>query len=316
MIAFGPVPSRRLGFSLGINHIPPKCCSYACVYCQVGRTSSLMIEPRTFYTVDEVVSAVQQKVYDCAQTGQKIDYLTFVPDGEPALDQNLAEEIRSLRRFSIPIAVISNATLLTNTTVVEALKLADWVSLKVDSVNENIWRKINRPHGHLRLEKILEAMLRFSGDYRGKLVTETMLVKNLNDSHTELEEIAAFLETLSPDTACLSSPIRPPAEKWVLPPNPQTINSAYQIFSARLPKVELITTPEKNSFPLTSQLENDLLSITSVHPLREDAVRRLVEQSGGSWCQVEELITAGDLLRLEYQGDTFYLRNFNAPPSN
>lgn len=316
MIAFGPVPSRRLGFSLGINHIPPKHCTYACVYCQVGRTSSLMIEPRTFYPVDEIVQAVQQKVQDCAQTGQKIDYLTFVPDGEPTLDENLEAEIEALRPVGIPIAVISNASLVPLEGAGKALMLADWVSLKIDSVNQETWRRINRPHGHLRLADILEAIQAFAISFHGELVTETMLVKDLNDNPGELHAIAAFLGSFSPAAAYISSPIRPPAEPWVHVPPAEAFHLAYQVFSAHLSRVELLTEPEDIHFALTSGLQHELLSTTAVHPMRQDAVQELVRKSGSSWEQVEELIKTSDLLRLEYEGEIFYLRNLKQQQSS
>ena len=198
--------------------------------------------------------------------------------------------------------------MLNHESVRQTLRLADWVSLKVDSVLEKTWHKINRPHGWLRLDIMLQSMLRFASEYGGKLVTETMLVKGLNDTNAELNKIAEFLETLSPSTAYLSAPIRPPAESWVRPPGTKTFNRAYQILSGRLPQVELITTPEDNQFAFTSDLQNELLSTTAVHPLRQDAVNELVKKSGESWQTVEELVESGALIRLEYEGETFYIR--------
>jgi wyosine [tRNA(Phe)-imidazoG37] synthetase (radical SAM superfamily) len=136
MIAFGPVPSRRLGRSLGINNIPPKVCTYACVYCQVGRTTEMTIGRRTFYDPDEVLQDVQEKISKSDEAGEPIDYLTFVPDGEPTLDTNLGREIDLLTPLGIPIAVITNNSLLSRQDVRDDLVGADWVSLKVDAVGE------------------------------------------------------------------------------------------------------------------------------------------------------------------------------------
>jgi wyosine [tRNA(Phe)-imidazoG37] synthetase (radical SAM superfamily) len=308
MIAFGPVPSRRLGFSLGINHIPPKYCSYACIYCQVGATSHMTIQRQAFYTVADIVDSVRQKVEECAAIGQKIDYFTFVPDGEPTLDINLAAAIDALRAFDIPIAVISNSTLVHLPEVRETLAKADWVSLKVDSVNDTIWRKINRPHGRLDLKIQLAAIQSFAGDYKGQLVTETMLVSGLNDTPDELTAIANFLATFAPHTAYISAPIRPPVETWVHAPDAAHINRAWQILSERVKNVELITQPEDITFALTSDLQSDILSITAVHPMRQDAVEELLRKSGESWESVDALVASGDLLRLEHEGETFYMR--------
>ncbi|MHA1145240.1 MAG: radical SAM protein [Candidatus Helarchaeota archaeon] len=136
-IAFGPVPSRRLGRSLGINNIPPKNCTYSCIYCQLGRTKKVKIRRQQFYEPSELVAAVQNKVDDVKKRGDAIDFLTFVPDGEPTLDLNLEREIELLKPLGIKIAVISNATLIWDGEVRHVLSQADWVSLKVDAVSEN-----------------------------------------------------------------------------------------------------------------------------------------------------------------------------------
>ena len=112
MIAFGPVPSRRLGRSLGINNIPPKHCSYSCVYCQVGRTEALSHERRQFYPPEQIVAEVTRRVAELRATNQPVDYLTFVADGEPTLDQHLGSLITQLRPLDVKIAVITNASLI------------------------------------------------------------------------------------------------------------------------------------------------------------------------------------------------------------
>ena len=128
MIAFGPVPSRRLGRSLGINNIPPKTCSYSCVYCQLGRPTKMQIERLGFYPPQRIFREVLRRVDEAWQTGEAIDYLTFVSDGEPTLDIRLGEAIDRLRPLGKKIAVISNASLLWRTDVRNDLTGADWVS--------------------------------------------------------------------------------------------------------------------------------------------------------------------------------------------
>jgi wyosine [tRNA(Phe)-imidazoG37] synthetase (radical SAM superfamily) len=218
MIAFGPVPSRRLGHSLGINNIPPKICTYSCVYCQLGRTKKMQAERRMFYDPQEILQDVRDKVKKMKETGDPIDYLTFVPDGEPTLDINLAYEIDLLKSLGIKIAVITNGSLIWRKDVKEALMKADWVSLKIDAVQEELWRRINRPHGTLQLSSIQRGMFEFKATYSGELVTETMLVSTVNDSGDSLSNIANLLGRLRPDRAYLSIPTRPPAEEWAQPP--------------------------------------------------------------------------------------------------
>lgn len=311
MIAFGPVPSRRLGRSLGINNIPSKVCSYSCADCQVGRTSEMRVERRPFYSPQRILEDVKDKVKRSKELGLAVDYLTFVPDGEPTLDANLGREIEMLKPLGIRIAVISNSTLISDEEVRGELSKADWISLKVDAANEGAWRRINRPHRALRLEEILEGILEFSRGYDGQLATETMLVKGVNDDQGSLQQIADFLAKAEPSKAYLSVPTRPPAQEWVRPPADDCINRAYQIFSERLEQVELLVGYEGDLFALTGDVVQDLLSITAVHPMREDAVKKFLEQAGKGWDAAQRLIDAGQIVKTEYAGDRFYLRRPN-----
>jgi len=312
MIAFGPVPSRRLGHSLGINNIPPKICTYSCVYCQLGRTKKMQVERSMFYNPQKILRDVQDKVKKVKEIGDPIDYLTFVPDGEPTLDINLAYEIDLLKSLGIKIAVISNGSLIWREDVREALMKADWVSLKIDSVQEEFWRKINRPYGTLQLSSIQQGMFEFARAYKGELVTETMLVRTVNDSEDGLGKIADLLARLRPDRAYLSIPTRPPAEEWAQPPNEEIINQAYHILHERIDQVEYLIGYEGNDFAFTGNVEEDLLSITAVHPMREEAVSDLLARAGGDWSVIHRLIDRGQLIETKYKGRKFYMRRLPA----
>jgi wyosine [tRNA(Phe)-imidazoG37] synthetase (radical SAM superfamily) len=308
MIAFGPVPSRRLGRSLGINNIPPKICTYSCAYCQVGKTVQMQLHRRAYYSPQEIYDEVKEKVDSSASLGLAIDYLTFVPDGEPTLDINLGREIDMLRSLGIRIAVISNASLIWDESVKEDLQEADWVSLKVDTLDERIWRRMDRPHRALERDAILQGILDFSKDFKGVLATESMLLAGINDGERSLQAIAQFLEKVEPDIAYISVPTRPPAERWAALPSENSINRAYQIFCARVKHVELLVGYEGDSFDFTGDLESDLLSIAAVHPMREAAIRKLLQQAQESWEVVQRLVDQGRLVKTEYQGNNFYLR--------
>jgi len=310
MITFGPVPSRRLGRSLGINNIPPKFCSYSCVYCQVGRTLNMQIERKDFYEPDRILENVIDKVNKAAEKGEKIDYLAFVPDGEPTLDKNLGHTIELLKPLGIKTAVITNSSLIHRKDVREALMKADWVSLKVDSTIEKVWHKTDRPHKKLELNKILEGMIDFKKEYQGELVTETLLVKDINDTEENLEAIANFLSRLQPARAYLSIPTRPPAEDMVHSPDELVINRSYQILSKQIDHVEYLIGYEGNAFATTGNIEEDLLSITSVHPMREEAVKKLLLKTGDDWSAVQKLINNGSIIESEHDGRKFYVRRF------
>ncbi len=308
-LVFGPVPSRRLGRSLGINNIPPKECTYACVYCQLGNTIKLEVERRKFYSTEDLVAAVEKQLENLDHRSNKINYLTIVPDGEPTLDLLISENIKGLKKFGIKIAVITNSSLLGDKEVRDGLLEADWVSVKVDTVNEKTWHKIDRPHGKLKLTSILEGVQLFAREYKNYFVTETMLVKGFNDSIDELKSTSKFISGLNPDVAYIAIPTRPPAEKFVVSPDEERINDAYQIFNSDGVQTELITGYEGNEFSATGNLAEDILNITAVHPMRKDAVEELVKKDNGNWKDVEYLVDSGKLIRSEFEGNIFYLRN-------
>jgi len=271
----------------------------------------MQVERGAFYEPGEVLQAVQDKVEKAREVGEPIDYLTFVPDGEPTLDVHLGREIELLRSLGIRIAVITNGSLLWHEDVREELMKADWVSLKVDATREDAWRRIDRPHGSLQLASILDGMLEFAKVFRGELVTETMLVEGVNDGDDLIREVAGFLARLGPAGAYLSIPTRPPAEEWVRPPGERAINRAYQILSKSVNQVEYLIGYEGNAFAFTGNVEEDLLSITSVHPMREEAVGEFLARAGADWPVVHALIAQGQLVEMEYDGRTFYLRKLH-----
>ena len=310
MFAFGPVPSRRLGRSLGINNIPPKTCSYSCIYCQLGRTSQLIADRQAVYKPKEIFKEVRRKVDEAISRNEKIDYLTFVPDGEPTLDINLGEEISLLRQIGIPIAVLTNASLLWREDVREDLLKADLVSLKVDAVNQALWMKINRPHKSLSLDKILDGIIDFAEAFRGTIISETMLIDGI-EYDDELRKIAGFLGELAGlEKAYIAVPTRPPTEKWVRPAKEETLNLAYQIFSERLgdERVEDLIGYEGNAFAFTGNVKEDLLAITAVHPMRKEAVEEFLKKANAEWRVVEELLHENLLVELEYEGKLYYMR--------
>lgn len=310
MLTFGPVPSRRLGQSLGINHIPPKTCTYACVYCQVGRTCRMTATRQPFYSMETVHRALSEKLSLLEKSGTAIDYLSLVPDGEPTLDIHLGELIRMAGRFGPKVAVISNASLIDSESVQAELAEADWVSLKVDAVEDGLWKKIDRPHGRLRSERILAGIERFSRDYRGTLVTETMLVKRINDQAPALAAVADYLARVSPRVAYISAPTRPPWERWVQLPAAESLHLAYQLFSQKLDKVEYLIGYEGNAFTRTGAAGKDILDITAVHPMREDAVEAFLQKAGADRSLLDQLMAEGHLTAAEYGGHRFYLRRF------
>jgi wyosine [tRNA(Phe)-imidazoG37] synthetase (radical SAM superfamily) len=308
MITFGPVASRRLGNSLGINNIRPKVCTYSCVYCQVGRTLQMEIEPRHFFEPPEIHARTAQRLAALTSQGGVVDCLTFVPDGEPTLDSRMGEAIEQLRVLGIKIGVITNGSLLWRPEVRQAVAKAQWVSVKVDSVDPRCWRRINRPHSRLRLEEILQGIETFARDFSGELATETMLVAGLNDKPDDIRAVADFLAKIQPARAYLAAPIRPPAEKWVRTPDESVMATAHQLFTEKLAQVEYLLGFEQSCAVVGDDLAEELLGITAVHPLREETVSSLLKGRKNGRQILNELLKSKKLIFVEYEGHRFLVK--------
>lgn len=309
-LTFGPVPSRRLGRSLGINNIPAKTCSYSCVYCQLGKTVNRTTKRQSFYKPEDIFKEVERRVDKTVSRNERVDYLTFVPDGEPTLDLNLGKTMSLLKRIGIPIAVLTNASLIWRNDVREDLLEANLVSLKVDTISEDLWRKVNRPCKNLKLNKVLDGITEFTKEFKGAIITETMLMDGINYGD-ELDEIADVLRNLNRlNKAYIAIPTRPPTQKWVKPAKEETINKAFQVFSEKLDtnRVEYLIGYEGNAFVFTGKVEEDLLSIMAVHPMRETAVLEFLKKANADWGIIEGLLGEGKLMILEYEGNRYYTR--------
>jgi wyosine [tRNA(Phe)-imidazoG37] synthetase (radical SAM superfamily) len=311
MIAFGPVPSRRLGQSMGINNIPPKICTYSCVYCQIGRTLNMQVERVEFYKPDEIFQAVEKKVKEAVEKREAVDYLTFVPDGEPTLDINIGKEIELLKNLGLKIAVITNSSLIWDENVRSDCYKTDWISVKIDALTHDVWREIDRPHGSLKLEKILDGLSEFAQRFKGEMTTETMLIQGINDNIEQIEKISDFIAGLKPARSYIAIPTRPPAEKWVKPPAENMINMAVQIFKEKEIPTEYLIGYEGNAFAFTGNVEEDLLSITSVHPMREDQVREFLDKAEKDWTVIQKLVSQDKLIESEYKNKKFYTRKLH-----
>ena len=309
---FGPVPSRRFGQSLGINTIPPKTCSYSCVYCQLGHTSHLTVHREPHCDPGELLGDVRTTLRKLVGRGEQVDYLTFVPDGEPTLDSRLGDQLDLLRPTGIPLAVITNASLLSDGDVRRDLARADRVSVKLDAVRHETWRRVDRPHGDLRLKDVLDGVLQFAREFKGELDTETMLVKGMNDSPDDLNPLAAFLEWLKPRRSYISIPIRPPAVKGVLPPGEDVLGRADERLSGSVEQVEVLIGFEGATFASTGDAEADLLAITSVHPMRSDQVEAFLEKTGTGWEMVEWMVRQEKLKEVAFDDHRFFIRRFRA----
>jgi len=269
----------------------------------------MLIKRKEFYSSEKIFKEISERVKQLKTTGEKIDYLTFVPDGEPTLDINLGKTINLLKSLGIKIAVITNSSLLWDENVRTDLMNADWVSLKIDTVDEEIWHKINRPNGKLKLQEILSGIKVFVSSFTGELVTETMLVKGINVNIESIKRTAKLIKQVNPEKSYILVPTRPPAEEFVEPPSEEYLNAVYQIFRSFLSNVELLAYNEGTNFSYSSEAEKELLSILAVHPMRKDAVEVFIKKAGASNVFLYSLIESEKIKEVKYNNNVYYLKN-------
>ncbi|HRV33239.1 MAG TPA: radical SAM protein [Anaerovoracaceae bacterium] len=209
---YGPVPSRRLGISLGISPIPKKTCNYSCIYCQLGRTDRMTNTRQDFFPLHDILSELEHVLGGDTY----FDVITIVGEGEPTLYKGLGKLIEEVhRRTDKPIAVITNGALFYDPEIRREVALADIVSPTLDAFDEASFREINRPHGMLSYEKVIRGLKDFSAEYKGQLWLELMLVEGYNDDEDSLNKYAAVLQEIRYDRLYINTPVRPPAESRV-----------------------------------------------------------------------------------------------------
>ena len=191
----------------------------------------------------------------------------------------------------------------------EEITLADWVSLKIDTVYTSVWKKINRPYGSLRLAKILEGIVEFAWEFKGELVTETMLVKGINDGFDSLCKTAEFIKGIKPGKAFILAPTRPPAEQDIESPDEKKLNTAYQIFNELNIPTELLIYNEGLDFTYSSNAEKELLSSLAVHPMRKDAVEEFMKKANANNGLIVSLLEDKVIKEVQYNNNIFYVKN-------
>ena len=215
MHIFGPVPSRRLGRSLGIDLVPYKTCTFDCIYCDLGKTTFKTASRNPYVSAAEIRRELELSL---STLERKPDFLTLSGSGEPTLNQNLGEIVRTIKDLSsIPLAVITNGSLLSIEEVREGLARADVVLPSLDAVDETTFHWVNRPHPSLTIEAIISGLLQFRKQYRGQIWLEVVFCRGINDDRKEIERLKGVVEKLQPERIQLNTPVRPPAEEFAYP---------------------------------------------------------------------------------------------------
>lgn len=281
---FGPVPSRRLGRSLGVDPTPAagadcdravgpnegprlrKACNWNCVYCQLGRTKSLTRARSSFFPPEELFAELRDKLKTCSPG--ELDWITFVGSGEPTLNRDLGVLLRGVKSMSdLPVAVITNGSLLSLPGLRKELEAADAVLPSLDAGGSPLFKRINRPPAELSFSRHLEGLVAFRKEYVGKLWLEVMLIAGLNDDEKSLRELAEAVARVAPDEVHLLLPTRPPAEEWVRPAGDEGLRRASSI----LGEVALVLQPNKGRGAFGGATERDpfaaAAAILARHPM-------------------------------------------------
>ena len=264
---YGPVPSRRLGYSLGIDILPYKTCSLDCIYCQLGTTPKKTVERKKYFPVNDILSCIKQAV----DLGHRIDYITFSGSGEPTLNKSIGELIKKIKEFTdIPVAVLTNSTLLTREDVREALLAADLVVPSLDAAIQDIFLQINRPHPSLKVSEILAGLIEFRKQFKGKIWLEILFVKGINDSHKHLMELKKAVEKIRPDKIHLNTVVRPPAEISAQPLSRSSLEKIQKFFGD---KAEIVADFRgKDQMPYQEDISDRILDMVKRRPVTLDDI--------------------------------------------
>ena len=302
---YGPVPSRRLGFSLGIDLIPYKICSLDCIYCQLGRTTQKRIERKLYTQRDDVCSEVKEVL----NQKQRIDYITFSGSGEPTLNSDIGALIREIKKITtIPVAVLTNGTLLFREDVQNDLAEADVVLPSLDAASQLMFEKINRPHAVLNIDSVIEGLKRFREMYKGRIWLEVMLVKNFNGNTKELLRIKKTISGIRPDRVYLNTVARPPAEIFAKPLSDDEMIAVKNYLDGNC---EVIAEFHGKNIGEAQNVEDAIVEMTKRRPVTIIDIANVLgvsETNAKTW--VNGLRDSGKLKERRYKEKKYYSSSF------
>jgi wyosine [tRNA(Phe)-imidazoG37] synthetase (radical SAM superfamily) len=258
---YGPVPSRRLGLSLGVDLVGHKICSYDCIYCQLGRTRKKTVERRPYVPIEKIILQLEQRLNEKPH----VDFITLGGSGEPTLNSHINTLITELKRItSIPIAVLTNGSLLSNKKVRDALMKADVILPSLDAHDQKGFDAINRPHPKITFDVMLEGLITFRKAYEGQLWLEIMILKGINDSNEDALAFKGLIEKIMPDRIHINTAVRPPAVVRVRQADIEQMSAFCEIFGKN---AEIIAPfRAKRKYKKDIELEDELLNVLARRP--------------------------------------------------
>ena len=307
---YGPVASRRLGFSLGVDIIPFKTCTLDCAYCQLGSAGRTRVRRGRWFPPRDILAQVRQAL----AAGQRIDAVTFSGSGEPTLSRDLGRLVRAIKKMTpAPVVVLTNGTLLTRKDVRRDLLAADVVVPSLDAVAGPLFRRVNRPHPSLDNRRIIDGLARFRDEYRGQIRLEIMLIKGVNDSPAAIRALEQAVTRIRPDRIELNTVVRPPADRRAAALGP----AALERIRKRLgPRAEVVASfAKRKQAPAAGGLDKAVLATVRRRPqTAADIAAALGRHHDEVLKALMALLERGRVTKRVHAGRTYYAGGPSARP--
>ena len=299
---FGPVPSRRLGLSLGVDLIPFKTCSFDCLYCEVGRTTEMTLTPVNYAPYKEVVREVEEKLRTC-----RPDVITIAGSGEPTLYADVEKVIDGIKEITeIDVALLTNGSLFWREEIVRRVLHADIILPTLSSAFEDTYRKIHRPPAELSLERVIEGLKKLRAMYRGRIYLETIFLAGINDTDQEIAALKSVIDAINPDKIQINTVVRPPADIRAKCLDRQRLKEIKNFLG---PKAEIVAgSPAGNEKKGWGSAAEDFLDMVRRRPLTAADMARLSSMSvDDAQSVIKGLLIKGMIRKREYSGEIFYV---------
>lgn len=300
---YGPVPSRRLGRSLGIDLVPHKICTYDCIYCQIGNTTEKTLVRKEYVPVREILEEVERFLKEGTSS---IDHLSLAGSGEPTLHSKIRSIIEGLKKITlIPVAVITNGFLLWKPEVREDLLQADIVLPSLDAVSQDVFVRINRPRSGFSIEEVIEGMVEFRKLFKGQIWLEMLFCRGINDSKEELMRMKKVVARIQPDRIHLNTVVRPPSEKWAAPLNQKEMEEIQGFFAE---KASIISEFDRHPSSLSEKdIKDEILKILKRRPLsRSDLSKGMGISQNELDKYIKPLVQERKIQTRSFDGSVYY----------
>ncbi len=300
---YGPVPSRRLGRSLGIDLVPHKICTYGCIYCQIGKTTEKTLTRKEYVPVKEIIEEVRQFLKGGTSA---VDHLSLTGSGEPTLHSKIDFVIREIKAItSIPVAVITNGSLFYEEKVRENVLQADVVLPSLDAASAEVFEKINRPRSGISIDQVIQGMVEFRRGYKGQIWLEILFCKGVNDSPGELLLMKKAIDRIQPDLIHLNTVVRHPFERWAVPLNQKEMEEIRTYFGE---KASVVSEFDRHPPAITERdIKEEILEILKRRPLSlKDLSKGMGIQESEMANYIRPLVSEGKIHARSFGNSVYY----------